>query len=205
MAGVSINLTGDWGRAKQLFKRVKGGELRKAFAFALHKEAVLLSGHVKEYLADSSHFADNSPLTIASRQLAGFGGTKPMNVSGALKGAVTVEPNDVGSLQKFVGVLRTARGKDGRDLFNIGSILEEGRTFVIHMTPKMRRFLFGVLFPKAGIDTSGPPKGGSSGVVSIHIPARPFLRPVFDKWGPTSGQRVLATMSAKLGGDLGTP
>lgn len=204
-----IKLTGDWDKAKAIFSNVQRGAFKRALGVALQREGLFLAGKIVEKL-HSGDFLPLSKLTIASRMLAGFGGSKPLNVSGALAGAVTVHPNNSTALTKFVGILRTARAKGngkgaGSNLANLGDIHENGRNFIVKMTDKMRKFLFGVLFPAAGMTGGGGGGGHGTGYITVRIPPRPFVRPVFEQWSPTSSERITADVARQLGGQVGQP
>ncbi|MCA9561164.1 MAG: hypothetical protein KC583_21595, partial [Myxococcales bacterium] len=99
----------------------------------------------------------------------------------------------------FVGVLRSARGSDGQTLVNVAQVQEFGKTVVVQLTPKARRFLMMVL-REAGIE---PSAGGGKGIAVVRIPARPFLRPVFDKLSKDAPARVTRRVGLLLAGDFG--
>lgn len=194
-----IALVGDWDKARAIFTGVRQDKLKKALQVALHQEGLFLATKIKKKI-DAGPHEPLSPLTLAARRLAGLGGTKPLIATGGLRNAITVWPNAPG-LTKFVGVMRTARRK-GKSLANIAQIQEEGRTFVVKITDKMRRYLFGVLFPAAGITPGGG--GASRGYIVVKIKPRPFIGPVLEEFGPTSPDRIEATFAKALNGDFGT-
>ena len=70
-----------------------------------------------------------------------------------------------------------------------------GPPTIIPITPKMRRFLFALL-RQAGKEPTG---GGGRGVIVVQIPARPFLRPAFDKFRQGASQRFLERVAKELG------
>lgn len=93
--------------------------------------------------------------------------------------------------------------KQGGDtsLINVAQVLEEGRTFMVHVTPRMRRYIFGVLMPE--MDGSGGGSGSmKKGVIVVHIPARPFIRPVIEQFGATLRGRFQDRLSFLLAGKL---
>ena len=59
----------------------------------------------------------------------------------------------------------------------------------------MRRFLF-VLLKKAG---KKPTKGSGRGVVVVQVPARPFLRPAFERFRQGASRRFLERVAKQLG------
>jgi hypothetical protein len=163
---------------------------------ALRAEAQGLRTEIVSGLTDQapggSPIRELSPATLAARRLAGFEGTKALIRRADLRNAITVVARD---LAVFVGVPRkTVRGKDLVDIakeneFGFGPI-------VIRITDRMRRFLHALLRELGGAHSAAT--GGSSGVVIVHIPARPFLRPAFDKWRVGVRERFLR----RIGGDL---
>jgi hypothetical protein len=66
---------------------------------------------------------------------------------------------------------------------------------LIPITPAMRRFLFALL-RQAGRAPSG---GSGRGVVVVQVPARPFLRPAFDRFRHGVEKRFLARVASQLG------
>jgi len=65
---------------------------------------------------------------------------------------------------------------------------------VIPMTSQMRRYLFALL-RSAGKEPTG---GSSKGVVVTQIPARPFLRPAFEKFKKGARRRFLNRVSKRM-------
>ncbi len=130
--------------------------------------------------------------TIRTRRAKGFKGRKALIRSGGLRNAITVVKIGDGV---FVGILRSARSKDGESLVNIADIHEFGRgPFLVPITPKSRGFL-----GHAGVQPV------PSRVAVITIPARPFITPVFRKFGKPSDakRRIMRRMAKNMGGKLG--
>ena len=59
----------------------------------------------------------------------------------------------------------------------------------------MRRFLFALL-RQAGKEPTG---GSGRGVVVVQVPARPFLRPAFEKFREGASRRFLERVAQQLG------
>jgi phage gpG-like protein len=136
-----------------------------------------------------------SPLTIAARQLAGFGGTKALIVTAELRNSITVI---IEGDEAFIGVTRTARSSDGTSLVDLAQLHEYGGPpVIIPITPKMRRYLFAML-RRAGKEPSGG-GGGGRGVIVTQVPARPFLRPAFEKFRQGAEQRFLERVAKEFG------
>jgi len=69
-------------------------------------------------------------------------------------------------------------------LVDVARLNEEGsKPIIIKITPKLRALLHAA-FRKAGgaMNRMGPPKQ-PTGILVVQIPARPFMGPVFDKYG----------------------
>lgn len=130
--------------------------------------------------------------TIRTRRAKGFRGRKALIRSGGLRNSITVVKVGTGA---FVGILRSARNKDGESLVNIGEIHEFGRgPFLVPVTAKSRAFL-----GAAGVS----PIPGRVAVITI--PARPFLRPVFKKHGKpsTAKRRIMRRLAKNFKGKFG--
>ena len=142
--------------------------------------------------------APPSPLTIASRQLEGFRGEKSLIVRGDLRNAIGIVADGD---RVFVGVPRKARNKSGEALVDLAQVQEfGGPPVVIPITPKMRKFLFAML-RRAGKDPgTGGGEGSGRGVVVVQVPARPFLRPAFEKFRQGAQRRFLERVAATLWG-----
>ncbi len=188
--------TGDWAKARALLTSGPA-RLKGAIDIALRQEAHALRGEIVQGLTKQAPggraIKPPSELTFAARRLKGFGGSKALLVRGDLRNSITVI---IKGNKAFIGVSRKARSRDGESMVNIAEIQEFGSApTVIPMTPAMRRFLF-VLLREAG----KTPRGGSGkGVIVVQTPARPFLRPAFDKFKRGVRVRFLNRV-AKLSG-----
>lgn len=196
---MSVQKTGDWALARKMLSAAPA-KLKAAVGVALRQEAQLLRKEIVQGITNQSPGGENfkplSPLTIAARKLAGFGGSKALIVKGDLRNAISaiVEGDEA-----FVGVPRKAQDKNGGSLVDVAKVHEFGAgPFVIPMTPAMRRYLF-VLIKKAGLKSG---EGSGKGVVVVSIPARPFLRPAFKEFSKGIQERFLNRIAGllKLGG-----
>jgi len=188
--------TGDWALARQVLSAAPA-RLRRAIGTAVRQEAHALRNAVVQGLTSQAPGGEPmkppSPLTLAARQFKGFGGTKALLVRGDLRNSVSVV---VKGDEAFIGVLRSARSGGGESLANLAEVHEfGGPPVVIPITPKMRRFLFALL-RKAGQDTTG---GDGRGVVVVQVPARPFLRPAFNRFRQGADRRFLERVAKELG------
>ena len=188
--------TGDWARARRL---ITGGaeRLQDAVRVALRQEAHVLRNQIVQGLTNQAPGGEPlrppAPLTLAARELQGFGGTKALLVRGDLRNsiAVIVDGDDV-----FIGIRRSARSSEGERLVNLAELHElGGPPTIIPITPKMRRFLFALL-RQAG---QAPTVGSGRGVVVVQVPPRPFLRPAFQAYRVGAGRRFLDRVAHQLG------
>jgi hypothetical protein len=193
---MGVAKVGDWARAAELLGRGARG-MHASIDRALRAEAQGLRTEI--VLGLTSQAPGGSPIqplaasTLAARRLAGFHGEKALIRRADLRNAITVIARD---MSVFVGVPRkTVRGKD---LVDIAQENELGfGPIVIRITERMRRFLAVLLREMGGALPAG--RAGSGGdVVIVRIPARPFLRPAFDKWRVGVRARFLR----RIGGDL---
>ena len=178
--------TGDWARARQLLE-AGPQRLRSAIGVAIRQEAQGLRNEIVQGLTQQAPGGEPlkppSPLTLAARQLDGFGGTKSLLVRGDLRNSVAVI---VEGDEAFIGVPRSARSSGGESLVDLAQLHEYGGPpVIIPITPKMRRFLFALL-RQAGKEPTG---GSGRGVVVVQVPARPFLRPAFEKFRQGASRR----------------
>ena len=171
--------------------------LQAALGTAVRQEAHALRNEIVQGLTRQAPGGEPlkppSPLTIAARELEGFGGTKALIVRGDLRNSITVV---VQGDEAFIGVSRSARSKDGASMMDLAKLHEfGGPPVIIPLTPKMRRFLFALL-RQAGKEPTG---GSGRGVIVVQVPARPFLRPAFDKFREGASRRFLERVARELG------
>ena len=193
---MAVMRTGDWARARQLLA-AGPQRLRSAIGVAIRQEAQGLRNEIVQGLTSQAPGGEPikppAPLTLAARQLEGFGGTKALLVSGDLRNSITVI---VEGDEAFIGVPRSARSSGGESLVDLAQLHEYGGPpVVIPITPKMRRFLFALL-RQAGKEPTG---GSGRGVVVVQVPARPFLRPAFERFREGASRRFLERVAQQLG------
>lgn len=202
---VRLTKVGSWPLARRILHG--GRRVKAAIDKAVLQEAQFFRTKIVEGLREGAPggqaFAPLAPTTLAIRTFKGFGGTKPLIVRGDLRNSITVvKQGDT----VFVGVLRTAKAGGGQSLANVAAVHEFGsRPIVLKLTPKMRRFLHAA-FRAAGLDAPAADRP-STGIAVIKIPARPFLRPVFERWSRAEdvSKRFLDRVARNLGGDFGRP
>ena len=193
---MAVMRTGDWARARQLLA-AGPQRLRSAIGVAIRQEAQGLRNEIVQGLTSQAPGGEPikppAPLTLAARQLEGFGGTKALLVRGDLRNSITVI---VEGDEAFIGVPRSARSSGGESLVDLAQLHEYGGPpVVIPITPKMRRFLFALL-RQAGKELTG---GSGRGVVVVQVRARPFLRPAFEKFREGASRRFLERVAQQLG------
>ena len=144
-------LSGEWRRLDEILNPslIAAGIQQTAARIGNYGASEVKKGIVSGAPGDQK-FAPNSPMTIARK-----GSSKPLIDKGDLVGSITYQVIDADNV--FVGV------KKGKEI-NIAAVHEFGCT--IQVTPKMRAYLH-----YQGIHLKASTQ-------YIHIPARPFLRPV---------------------------
>lgn len=197
---MNLRLAGEWELARRLLANAST-QLTTAVNKALRQEAHALRNDVVQGLTRQAPGGEPirplAPLTLASRRLEGFRGTKALLESGELRNSIAVIER---AGEVFIGVLRTARSREGQSLVSLAELHElGGPPVVIPLTPKMRRYL-AVLVRQAGA-ASGAGGGGArggAGVVVVQTPARPFLRPAFERFRKHASRRFLERVAAHL-------
>lgn len=182
MARAGIELVGSWDQAHKLL--AAGSRIDQFLEPALEQEAQLLRGQIVKGIG--KNVQSLSPSTLARR-----GGSRPLVDTGDLRNSIAV----VGTGdERFIGVPRGA----GR--YRIGDVHESGRTIVMQMTDKQRKWLHANK-PSGSSGSSGSGMGG--GFLVIHVPARPFIKPVWEaqesKIPPRFIARVLSMLEAAAG------
>jgi hypothetical protein len=197
---LKLDMTGEWRSAVRALQRAPH-TMQRVTSQALRQEAEFLRKHIVEGIRDQApggkNFKPLSPYTIAMRTFLRLRGQKALIERGDLIRNVHVHKVDPSNV--FVGIMRSASTSDGKDLVNIAKIHEFGAgPFVIRLTPKMRAFL-AMVFRKMYVPHK-PGRGG--GELVITIPARPFIAPVFEMYGPAVATRMRERMIKLLHGVL---
>lgn len=206
---IRITPHGDWDRVAVILATTPA-RLRVAMNRAVLQEAHFFRRKVVEGFRTQAPggvpFRPLSPITLAIRRFRGFGGTKALTVRGDLRNSITVFNRMTSNgAEAWVGVKRSARGRDGQDLHNIAKIHEFGsRPIVIPVTEAMRKFFFAAM-NRAGMTGGGGSGGFKRGFIIVQIPARPFLQPVADRYfnGPQAAARFQARIAQNMGGIMG--
>jgi hypothetical protein len=197
----NATLTGDWARLGTAFANLSM-RFPQAMESALHEEGEfyrnkMIEG-IREQAPGGQPFRPLSPVTLALRKLMGFSGTKALIRTSEMRNNIVSIP---GKGWVFVGIPKTARGEDGRNLAEIGGINEYGGVVRASIS-KARMRLIAAAMRKTRGRSSG--SGGGAGIGMVRIPARPFIRPVIAMYGGRRGaERYMARVARKLGGLLG--
>lgn len=174
---MGYKLVGDWAAAKKLLDQAPK-LLEKASWMALDQEGAYLEGLIVAGIG--KNVAPLSPSTRAQRSKKG---SRPLVNESDLRNSITHEVyGSAYGPAVFIGITRRSKAKNGQPMANLARVHEEGRTIVLKMTPKMRRFIHAVLPPQTGPALpSGKFSTVATPIVVINIPARPFIGPVFEK------------------------
>jgi len=119
-----MTFTGDWAKARRILRVGKDGRLKNAIKIALRQEAEWFRREVvvgiRNQAPGGKQFKPLKPATIAAK-----GSSKALIDSNTLRRSITRKTFDGGDKQ-FVGVLRTAREKNGSAVADIAAIHEYG-------------------------------------------------------------------------------
>jgi hypothetical protein len=199
--GFGVKLFGDWEKAGGIVSTM-ADRWKAAADKAMLREGHFLRGHMVQNItsggaAAGAPFAPLSPATLKIRKFRGFGGSKVLMQTGALRGAITVAKMGGGV---FVGILRKGGKGKGGGRANVAEIHEFGISFTMPTSEKQRRFLMAALG-----DSGAPSPGKGGGMIHVTIPARPFIGPVVEKMAtPTLVRnRFWDFMAKAMGYDLG--
>jgi hypothetical protein len=137
---IDVKKIGPWSRVGKLLASAPR-RMQAAFDKALLQEGQFLRTKIVEGIREQAPggraFAPLAPTTLAIRQFRGFRGTKALLVQGDLRNSITVVKDGD---RVLVGVLRTARSRDGKSLVDIAALQEHGsRPIVIHQRPPEHR------------------------------------------------------------------
>lgn len=203
---MKVKKTGDWMRVGTILRGAP--RMSAAIWRALQREAQATRKDMVLGLRDQApggqEFKPLGDTTLVGRREAGFDGTKALIRHGDLMGSISVK-SDRGALQVFVGVPRTAKGRNGDDLVNVAGIHEFGAgPFVVRQTAKSHAYVM-MLLRKSGreIRRKAPKTVGieaQTGVFVITIPARPFVSPVLETRRPGFPDRMRAALDEVLRG-----
>jgi hypothetical protein len=175
---IGVKLIGDWKLAKRVLETAPAA-FDRALKATIGAEAERIAGAIRKKIA-SGVPPPNAPSTVYLK-----GSSKTLIASGEMQKTVQVVWK--GKFQAFIGIPANAKKGTAR----LADIHESGRVIVQQMTPKQRRFLH-AKFP--GYTGSG------TGIIVIHIPARPFIKPVFEDYEKSGKPKFLKALGENLDG-----
>lgn len=203
--GIQITKVGQWAQARKILSTAPFA-LPIAIRKAVKQEGqfmrkMMVQNMTQQGALVGAPFAPHAASTKLTRKFRRRPTGKVLIDRADLRNSITVEAKGDAV---FIGVLRTARGKNGRPLAKIARVHEFGQTIAIPVTPAMIRFLH-LMFSK-----SSPQKGQSGRSKGLHVgdtlivkvPARPFIQPVADKFY-SNPVVVRARFNMRLGALLG--
>lgn len=221
---MKAKLVGNWSGVRNAL--AQSNQLKQAINKAALQEAHdarrdMIKG-ITQQAPGGRSFQALSAITLAIRKARGFRGKKVLLVTAGLRNSITVK--QMGSGKIYVGVLRSARSKDGRSMINVARMQELGGTVVIRVTPKMKKWLM-IQLRKAGFGSREKRRGKdgrklksrfvpsgrgqlASGVLVIKIPARPFMQPIIDNIARNPGalrKRMAERIAREMKMILGEP
>lgn len=184
---------GDWDTARRTLETM-ATRASDAAQKAVLQEGHFFRGKMVQGIADQAPggqaFKPLSPITLALREIDGFKGTKALIRHGDLRNGITVVNKHS---FVFIGVPKAATAKDGHKLIDIAAIQEFGtRKFVVPVFAKLRQAFEKIVY------------GPMPAFIAVQIPPRPFIGPVFAKFGATEDvkKRLEERMTKMLKGYL---
>lgn len=194
-----MGFVGDWKKANAYLGKMNL-KMQNVIMITLKREAEALRGTIVRGFTTQAPggkpFRPLSAWTIAMRRFKGFSGDKALIHTGEMRKSIVSKVYPA-TATAFVGLLYSAKSKDGQSLVNIGKVHEFGsKPYIVRVTPKMRRFLAMVAKTTGLITYSSGRKG--KGFYLIKIPARPFLQPSYEKWVKGLKERVNKTVKTAM-------
>ena len=151
-------------------------KLNRVISLATRRAAQYVVGEIRASI-QRNEYEPLSGLAIVSKAKTS---SLPLVDAGSLWLSITDKA--INPFTAFVGVLRQAKGKRGKNMYNIAMVLHEGA--VIQVTPKMRAYFW----YRHNEDPRWLPLNPTT--TAIFIPPRPFIRQVVEK--PHVKQKVWA-------------
>jgi hypothetical protein len=177
---IRIEKSKEWKQAQDILNKATN-LIREAVDIIPRREAEFFKDQIKDGIMTQApggkHLKPISPATKLARRALGISGDKALISRGELMNSISLRRD---GKSWFVGIPKKRKGRT--TLAQAAQIQEEGYGPVaIKMTPQMRKFLFGVVF-KNSPNKGNNAEGGDSFLI-IKVPPRPFIKPVFDKYG----------------------
>lgn len=184
-----VQKVGDWQKAAKILNGL-AGRFHRALIVGLSRTGQMMRDETRKGIRAQAPggqpFEPLSEFTIANK-----GSSKALIDDGDLINSITFKVNPE-QLSVFVGILRTATSKNEGSgetyLTNIARVHEEGA--LIPVTPKMRAYFR----HRWGINLK-------ASTTHITIPARPFIKPTFEKYAPRAQERFREAVDKVLRGE----
>lgn len=200
MAKTGVRLIGDWVQAKKILDAAPE-DLKQARSKALLQEGLYLLKQLQQNFKKVA--PPNAQSTIDNK-----GSSTPLVNNRDLYNSMALFPEKPKD-EVFIGIPAAAKARGsaggrnskgqftshvkGAEIVRLIDIHENGKIVVQQMTDKQRKFLH------AKLGKSGATGGGGTGVIVIHIPARPFVKPTFEQNPPEKiAERFLARLISNL-------
>jgi len=156
---------------------------------ALRLKTIMVRG-IRDGAPGGKEFAPLADTTIKMKK-----SSKPLIDNGDLIRSIDVD--DVGSDQFFIGVNRNAESDDGEKLANLAQIHNDGTPpYSIPVTPAMRRFWFVMVAKKI---FSAPLSPHTDFILHPGQKARPFLEPSYEEWSKDAERQFKEGLARALG------
>lgn len=175
-----IKLIGDWKIAQKVLNTAPAA-FDRALKKTLGTEAEELAGAIRSKIRSNIQ-PPNAATTVALK-----GSSKTLVASGEMANSVQVTWK--GKFVAVIGIPARARNSQQR----LADIHENGRVIVQQMTDRQRKFLHAMF-------KTGGNRSGGTGIIVIHIPARPFIKPVFDDYSAKGKPKFITALSENLEG-----
>jgi hypothetical protein len=215
MGAGGVQLVGPWDVLGAFLQKASVHERWiSAMDRAIGKEAHHLANEIRNSFNNQGSAGKKweppSANTLLLRRAKGTRGrTKALMVHGDLRGSIKAKR--AGKTEWFVGVHRSARARrTGKSLANIAAIQEFGAdNFDIPVTEKMRRFFWYLHNKTRGAWRPGSrrrapkfmimPISKHKTVITLRIPARPFIGPIWKAEKEASGYRIVNQTMVEIG------
>jgi len=187
----------DFGKSKRQLASLTN-RLPGAISQAIAYEATTLAGEIRRGIRAGAPGGQRFKALADSTIKMKGGKSKPLIEHGDLLNSVHSEKvgQDADEVSYFVGVNKHVKAKNGKDMWNIAEIHEFGtKKFDIRVTPKMRRFFYAMARAKI---FKAPLNPKTTIIHHPGVPARPFLRPTFDKWKGGLSARIVKRVKKRL-------
>jgi hypothetical protein len=174
---IGVKLVGSWKQAQKMLA-ASPSTFDRALKKVVHEQAEQLAASIRK------NILRNTPPPNAASTVALKGSSKTLVKSGEMANSVQISWH--GKFSAIIGIPASAK----KALARLADIHEHGRVIVQQMTDKQRKFLH-ARFPGMG-------SGTGTGIIVIHIPARPFIKPAFEEYNLKGKPKFLDAFTHEL-------